>query len=48
MDPIILSGFDSFDEKDKVGSKLLCLFVEELLRFFKKKYAPAYQCLHNG
>ena len=32
-----LPGFDSCEEKGKVGSELMCLFVEKLLSFKKSK-----------
>ena len=34
-----LPGFDSCEEKGKIGSELMCLFVEKLLRF-KKSMRP--------
>ena len=41
-----LPGFGSCGEKGKVGSELMCLFVEKLLSF-KKKYAAAGQKVLN-
>ena len=34
-----LPGFDSCEEKGKVGSELMCLFVEKILSF-KKSMRP--------
>ena len=40
-----LPGFDSCGEKGKVGSELMCLFVEKLLSFKKSMWPRAKRSL---